>query len=232
MDFPPMAGIILAGGSSRRMGRNKALLPLPGDEQITFVEHLVTMLTVFCPEIVLVVRNIAHVVDYTLPDVRIVPDQIPDQGPLMGLASGLSVIDSSHALVMAVDMPFVQPEILAFLLAQPRTDALLVPVVSSIPQVLLAIYPKTTLPLIEKCLHQGQRSLHSLLEVAPVRFIEETQLRQIDPVLQSFVNVNTPEELRKRQRASHAHFSSDGDASLPQRKIEESPPGYKRPKRQ
>ena len=123
-------------------------------------------------------------------------DQIPDQGPLMGLYSGLCAMQSSHALVTAVDMPCVQPAMVSFLLSQPLTDLLIVPVVNDIPQVLLAVYPRTILPVIEERLRQGRHDPRCLLEVATVRYIEEAQLRVVDPQLHSFINVNTPEELQ------------------------------------
>ena len=113
----------------------------------------------------------------------------------MGLCSGLNTMHNSYALVVAVDMPFVQPALLSFLLDQPLTSSLLVPVVNTIPQVLLAIYPREVLPFIERRLQEGRCDPRSLLEVAPVHYIDEAQLRQVDPELRSFINVNTPGEL-------------------------------------
>src|SRR5947199_251218 len=89
-------------------------------------------------------------------------------------------------------------EYLVFLLSQPlSTDTLLVPLVHNIPQVLLAIYPRSILPLVREQLLQGRHDLRCLLKVAPVQFVEEAQLRQSDPQLRSFMNINTPEELRQ-----------------------------------
>nr|HET6901585.1 molybdenum cofactor guanylyltransferase [Ktedonobacteraceae bacterium] len=231
--------IILAGGRSKRMGKDKALLSLPGHEQITFVDHLATLLATVGREVLLVARDATSALDYvSLANVRIVTDQVPDQGPLMGLYSGLSAMHpvATHALVVAVDMPFVQPALLSYLLthlqqelvpggsADPHqdrhkaptassqhyylspgqgavpthasSDAILMPVVQSAPQVLLAVYPRAILPIVEECLRQGRHDLRTLLKVAPVSYIEEAQLRQVDPQLRSFVNVNTPEELQ------------------------------------
>jgi molybdopterin-guanine dinucleotide biosynthesis protein A len=100
-------------------------------------------------------------------------------------------------------MPFVRPELASFLLSQPPTqvdadtfiDTMLVPVVDGMPQVLLAVYPHSILPLIESRLQEGRRDPRSLLEVAPVRYITEAQLREVDPQLRSFVNINTPQDL-------------------------------------
>ena len=190
------SAIILAGGHSRRMGQNKALLPHPDDQSITFVQHLASMLATLCPEVLIVARDEAHASGYTLPGVRIVFDQLPERGPLMGLYSGLSAMTGQHALVVAVDMPFVQPALLSFLLAQPVTEAMLVPLVNDVPQVLLAVYPRSILPCIEDRLRQGRRDPRSLLEMAPVQYIPEAQLRGVDSQLRSFINVNTPQELQ------------------------------------
>ena len=193
------SSIILAGGRSSRMGSDKALLPLPGNEQISFVEHLASVLAPIGSEVLLVVRDETQALAYaSLRNVRIVIDQIPDYGPLMGLYSGLSAMHSTsmYALVMAVDMPFVQPALLTYLLAQAQGDSMLVPVVEDTPQVLLAVYPRTILPTIEALLRQGRRDPRSLLKAAPVRYVDETQLRAVDPQLRSFMNVNTPDELR------------------------------------
>jgi molybdenum cofactor guanylyltransferase len=189
------SGIILAGGRSRRMGQNKALLPHPGDQSITFVENLVSILTNLCLEVLIVAQDEGHTTGYTLPGVRLVFDQVPDHGPLMGLYSGLSAMTTQRGLVVAVDMPFVQPALLAFLLAQPLSEAMLVPLVNDVPQVLLALYPRSIIPFIEERIDQGRRDPRSLLEIAPVQYIQEEQLRRIDPHLRSFINVNTPEEL-------------------------------------
>jgi len=190
-----IAGIILAGGQSKRMGQNKALLPHPDNAQISFIEYLTAMLTSMCTEVLVVAHDATQAVEFARPGIGVVTDRVLDYGPLMGLYSGLSAIRTTHALVIAVDMPFVQPELVSFLLDQPLTDALLVPVVDNVPQVLLAVYPRTVLPLIEMHIQQGRRDLRSLLDVAPVQYIEEAQLRRVDPQLRSFVNVNTPEDL-------------------------------------
>ncbi len=191
------AGIILAGGRSTRMGRDKALLPLPDNSRVTFVEHLASMLAAQCNEVILVVRNIAQLALYEHLTISIVTDDAPDIGPLMGLYTGLQSINAPRALVTAVDMPFVQSGMITFLLSQ-RLEAtsLLVPVVNDIPQVLFAVYPRTILPIIAERLQAGRRDPRSLLDVAPVQFIDEARLREIDPELRSFINVNTPEDYK------------------------------------
>jgi molybdenum cofactor guanylyltransferase len=191
----PVSAIILAGGQSKRMGRDKALLPFPGNTQITFLARLTALLRPLCREVVIVARDTTQAAAYTLPGITVMIDKQPGVGPLMGIYSGLSAIHYSHAFVTAVDTPFLQPALLSYLLAQPLTDALLIPRVQDAPQVLLAIYPRSMLPLIETYLQQGHRGPRSLLAIAPVQYIEEPQLRAIDPQLRSFMNINTPADL-------------------------------------
>src|SRR5450759_1779967 len=141
MNPNPPAGIILAGGRSQRMGTNKALLPLPGQASETFLARLVSTLAPLCAELLIVARDPAQFAHVVLPDTRLVFDEKPGGGPLMGLYSGLNAMQATTALVVAVDMPFVQPALLAFLLDCYKQDTLIVPVVEGIPQVLLALYP-------------------------------------------------------------------------------------------
>ena len=192
--------IILAGGRSSRMGKDKALLPFPGNDQLTFVERVAALLAPVGREVILVAHDAHQAGCYaTLQQVRIVTDQEPDRGPLMGFYSGLSAIhpSSTHALVVAVDMPFVQPAMLTYLLSLATSDTIIMPFVQSAPQVMLAVYPRTILPIVAQCLREGRRGIRSILEIAPVSYIEEAQLREVDPELRSFINVNTPEEFQQ-----------------------------------
>jgi len=191
------AGIILAGGYSKRMGQDKALLPCPNNQQISFVEQLATLLLSVCSEVILVTRDVSQATDYARymsSLVHIVTDKTSDIGPLMGLYSGLCAMRSSHALVTAVDTPFLQSSIISFLLSHPLNEQLVIPIVNNLPQVLLAVYPVTILPAIEERLQAGRRDPRALLQVTKVHFIEEEQLHAVDPQLLSFININTPEE--------------------------------------
>lgn len=192
------AGIILAGGYSKRMGQDKALLPCPDNQQVSFIEQLATLLLSACTEVILVVRDASQATAYAryVPSlVDIVTDKIPDTGPLMGLYSGLCAMRSSRALVTAVDTPFLQSTMIAFLLSEPVDNQLVIPIVNDFPQVLQAVYPRIILPAIEARLQAGRRDPRALLQIAKVHFIEQERLRIVDPQLRSFVNINTPEEL-------------------------------------
>lgn len=193
------ACIILAGGRSSRMGTDKALLPLTNTPHSTFLAHLAATLSSLCDELLLVARDEEQAARYSVAvaGIRIVTDKVPDYGPLMGIYSGLSAMQAARALIVAVDMPFVQPAIVSLLLTRASTLAITVPVVNTVPQVLCAVYPRALLPQIETSIAQGRRDPRSLLASAPVQYIDEAQLRAVDPQLRSFINVNTPEEWRE-----------------------------------
>lgn len=194
------ACIILAGGRSSRMGRDKALLPVTNTSHRTFLTHLATTLSPLCDELLLVARDEEQAARYrAVADVAtfgIITDKVPDYGPLMGIYSGLSAIQSARALIVAVDMPFAQPALVSMLLVRASTEAMTVPVVNAVPQVLFAVYPRSLLPRIETNIAQGRRDPRSLLTTVPVQYIDEAQLRAVDPQLRSFININTPEAWR------------------------------------
>jgi molybdopterin-guanine dinucleotide biosynthesis protein A len=193
------------------MGHDKALLPFANSSSLTFVEHLAALLRECCEEILLVARDEASGRRYTFvcqrQQARMVYDQVADRGPLMGLYSGLQAISCSHALVLAVDLPCVQRSLLSWLGTFPLSDEIVIPRVGGIPQVLLARYPRSLLPTIKTCLQSGRRDPRALLTQAPVRFLEEELVRQFDPELRSFVNMNTPADLSREL--------SDGREQLP-----------------
>lgn len=183
------------------MGRDKALLPASHVAPLSFIERLASLLSELCPEVLLVARDQASVEEYlALPSMQFcrgVSDQLPGQGPLMGLYSGLQACSFSHALVLAVDLPLVTPALLSWLGSFPYTEEALIPLVDDFPQVLLARYARSQLSAIASCLESGRRDPRALLKMIPVHFLEETLVRTVDPALRSFLNTNTPEDLQQ-----------------------------------
>src|SRR5690349_20502843 len=107
--------IILAGGQSRRMGTNKALLRLaPGGP--TLIEQVVALTAPLGPA--LLVTNTPA--DYAFLGLPMVPDARPGSGALGGLYSGLQAAPAPYNLAVACDMPFLQPALLRWLADQPR----------------------------------------------------------------------------------------------------------------
>jgi molybdopterin-guanine dinucleotide biosynthesis protein A len=188
--------VILAGGQSRRMGRNKALLRLAADRP-TLIEEVVATVAPLGP--ILLVTNTPDT--YAFLDLPMVPDARPGAGALGGLYSGLAAASAPFNLVVACDMPFLQPALLRALVDQPRDYDVLIPrwqeAEQAKPQLetLHAIYSRVCLPAIAAHLDAGDLRLISFFPDVRVRYIDEPELRQSDPTLQSFRNLNTPDEL-------------------------------------
>ncbi len=192
MTSPTVTGIILAGGASRRMGRNKALISLAGQPLVSRVVEALQPLT---SEILLVTNDPAA---YRFLNLPMVPDEEPGQGPLMGLYSGLRAAPGDLALAIAVDMPFLSPDILGLLLSLASDVDVVIPRAFGRLHPLCAVYRRATcLPAIETALRQGQRRLIAFHPLVKVRVVEEPLLREMSPDLRALMNVNTPEELAR-----------------------------------
>lgn len=189
-----LSGIVLAGGKSRRMGRDKATLPFGGT---TLVAWVIRRLGPVCAEVVVVARDAT---DCPGCGARVVGDRWQGWGPLGGLVTGLQTITAAYAAVIACDLPFVEPMLLLGLagLARAGWDAV-VPSVSEGPQPLCAVYRRNVGQPAETLLRTGGRSLHDLLAAPILRVchVPEWTLRGWDPALQSFENINTPEEYER-----------------------------------
>ena len=193
--------IILAGGQSRRMGRNKALLRLAPDEP-TLIEQVVAQVQPLGP--VLLVTNTPE--DYTFVRLPMVPDALPGTGALGGLYSGLQAAPAPYNLTVACDMPFLAPALLAYLAAQPHDYDVLIPrwhePGAAKPQLetLLAIYSRACVPAIAAHLAAADLRMISFFPDVRVRYVDEPELRLVDPLLASFRNLNTPAELAQAQQ--------------------------------
>lgn len=194
--------IINAGGSSQRMGQPKALLPLPPDGR-PLIYHIAHRLQPLVTQATIVVANdsqikpLAHLDDHTVWLV----DDVPNVGPLGGLAAGLAACNG-WAICVACDMPLLNPALFrhfALLAAEQdeaqngRWDAV-VPVVNAYPEPLHALYHARCLPAIRQRIAEGQLRATSFFADVRVRYVHEAELRQVDPELRSFLNVNTPAE--------------------------------------
>jgi molybdopterin-guanine dinucleotide biosynthesis protein A len=185
------AGIILAGGSSRRMGEDKTQLLL-GDR--TLLAHVIGRVAMVCDPVVVVARSAD---EYPDCGVAVVADRWPGGGPLGGLITGLGAVAAPCAAVVAGDLPFVEPAVLAGLLALRAGWDAVVPDVAGLPQPHCAIYAKAAVSVAAAVFDAGGRSLRELLDAPGVRvlYVQDARLREWDPDLRTFLNINTPEDL-------------------------------------
>ena len=204
--------LILAGGSSRRMGADKLLLPVP-PMGIPLVRHVAERLLPLAARVAVVANDpgvCAAVLDLGEEEgqcnlagmlarriVNCLPDDVPGEGPLGGLATGLRRIDG-WALTVAGDMPFISVSACRRLIhsSDCGCDAI-VPVLDGQAQPLHALYSRRCLPSVENALAAGLRRMDSFWNEVRVRLIPAEPLRKFDPGLLTFTNVNTPSEWEK-----------------------------------
>lgn len=182
----PVSAIVLGGGRSIRMGRDKAALPF-GPE--TMLARVVRAVQCVADDVVVVGGSRQR-----LPDgVRVMPDPVEGLGPLAGLATGLAAMSGGRALLLACDMPLLVPALLQRLLDLAGDADACVPLVEGVPMTTCAVYATRLLPRAQAHLGQGTRSLRALLDGVSVRWVTADQLRDLDPELLSFWDCDTPE---------------------------------------
>ncbi|MEX0716865.1 MAG: molybdenum cofactor guanylyltransferase [Planctomycetaceae bacterium] len=187
-----VAGIVLCGGKSSRMGRPKASLPF-GPE--TMLEHVVgTLLEVVAPIVVVAAR------EQQLPplpaDVLIARDEHEALGPLAGLAAGLAALpeDVEAAYVSSCDVPFLRPAFVGRIIDRLGDRELAIPRDGKFHHPLAAVYRKSLLPRVRRLLADERLRPLFLVEESNSAIVEVDELRDVDPELESLRNLNTPEE--------------------------------------
>ena len=189
--------VIQAGGESRRMGQDKGLLLLLGQPLIARVMARVASLA----DEVLVTTN--HPEAYRFLGVPLFEDIYPGMGALGGLYTALTVARHPLVAVVACDMPFASPEILAA--ARQRLLEADVDVV--IPQSedgyepFHAVYRRDIcLPAVKDALEAGERRLISWFPAVKVATLSAEEVTRLDPLKLAFWNLNTPEELQQAEQ--------------------------------
>jgi molybdopterin-guanine dinucleotide biosynthesis protein A len=132
--------------------------------------------------------------------VRIVPDDRPGEGSLMGIYSGLKVARYAYALVAACDMPFLNLPLIRYMLPLAEGYDVVIPrLLNGMLEPLHAIYGKTCLPLMSRSLEQGLRQIIGFFPHVRVRYVEENEIDVFDPLHLSFLNVNSPADWDRAQ---------------------------------
>jgi molybdopterin-guanine dinucleotide biosynthesis protein A len=186
-----LTGLVLAGGASRRMGRDKAFLELGGRPLIQIV--IERMLNV-CAEVLVVSADSERYAGLGVP---VVEDRFPGVGVLGGLHAGLGAAASDLSLVVGCDMPFLNPDLLrAFAVWAEGYDVALLRQDGQV-EPLHAAYRRTCLPAMEAVIHAGRRRIVSFFHRVNVRYVSVQEVVPMDPQLASFRNVNTPDDWEK-----------------------------------
>ncbi len=212
----PFSVIILAGGFGRRLGRDKATTEAAGRPLL----HWSALAAAQVSDDIVVARR---------PDQQFPPldgvawgeavDHRHDRGPLAGLEAALPLIQHDLAVAVACDMPFLRPDLLravAEACSAVEDVQIAMPYLDRVAQPLLAAYRPSVVPQATQLLDDGDGRIRALLPLVEHRLLEPDELRVHDRELESFTNVNRPEDLEHVERAIRAsplHPPAGGDAA-------------------
>lgn len=187
-------GVIMAGGRSTRMGRNKALLPVGGR---ALVERVADRLRELFAQVVVSTNDPETYAFLGLPTV---PDRIPGSGPLGGIEAGLRASRFRAAFFAACDMPFLHREFIAYLVGLAGEHDAVVPRVGGRWETLHAVYTQDVLPVVAEQLDRGDFKVARFFDRVRVRAVEEAELARFGPPQRLFFNCNTPDEYEEALR--------------------------------
>lgn len=179
--------IVMAGGDSRRMGTDKANVTL-GEK--TLLQSVIATMQQLFPRVIVSVRQPRAGID--LPQVC---DEQPDGGPLAGLVASLGQITTPWAFMVACDMPFVVPGVVELLAGYRLQHQAVVPVVHGHPQPLAAFYAASCVAPLRASLAAQQKGLRGVLKQLDVRYVDEAEMLEADPLLRSFFDLDTPQDV-------------------------------------
>jgi molybdopterin-guanine dinucleotide biosynthesis protein A len=197
------AVVILAGGFSQRFGgRDKCLINLAGKPLIL---HVVDRVSAIVNEKVVVVGSNAQrqkLASLFNSNAKVIVDKYEGQSPLIGALTGFESVEAEHSLLLPCDAPFVSPEIASFLLNLCVNKAAAIPRwPNGYVEPLQAAYnTRSALKAAKEALNHGERNLSSMISrMQGVRYISTMVLRQYDPNLTTFFNINTLQDLKRAE---------------------------------
>lgn len=191
-DSPTFGAIVLAGGRSTRLGRDKASEPLLGRP---LLQHVLDRISGLVDELIIVraPRQALPEIDTAL-QLRVVDDAYPGRGPLGGIYTGLHAARAGRCLAVACDMPLLSRLLLGELLRRSAECDVVMPVIE-FPEPLHAVYARSCVEAMRERLDSGQLKITGFLGAVHVCYMREAECRSFDPDLRSFVNTNTEEDL-------------------------------------
>jgi molybdopterin-guanine dinucleotide biosynthesis protein A len=183
-----VTAFVMAGGKSRRMGRDKAFLEFGGKPLLA---HMLQLAGSAAP-VVRIVGPAEKLAGWG----EVIEDVVPGRGPLGGIHAALSGSVTELNLVVAVDLPFVQPRFLSYLVgrAGSNTAVVVVPRVGGRLHPLCAVYRRSFRERAARALAAGHNQIFPLLHPADTLLVEETELARLSFPCEMFDNLNTPEE--------------------------------------
>ena len=199
------SAIILAGGKSKRFGNEKGLVNLNGKPLLL---HVLERIEDIVDEIVITVsfmeqkQNFAKILK-NKTKVKIVIDKINFNSPLIGALTGFESTDSKNSLLLPCDTPFISKQVASFLLDVCKNKSATIPrwPDGKIEPLQASYNTEMALKAAKEALNEGKFDMRSMIsKLRKVRYISTLVIKEFDPELLTFFNVNTPLDLRKAEK--------------------------------
>jgi len=188
-----VSSIILAGGKGLRLGQEKTSVII---DDRNLLDWVVSRLSFIDGKVFVVTATEQPRPEFNgYPELRVVTDIYPGRGPLGGVYTGLVTSESLYNLVVGCDMPFLNQDLLLYMIRLAQSFDLVIPRWKGMVEPLHAVYSKGCLSAMEGLLEQGTLSVNKLVSLVKVRYVEAEEIARFDPKHLSFFNINTEADL-------------------------------------
>lgn len=186
---PELTGIVLAGGKSTRMGRDKASLPWGSTDLLNTV---LSLMTPVCGRLIVVSNAPRHIL---AAETAVVGDNFAGCGPLAGIEAGLTASTTDYNFVAACDMPYLSGAAAAYLAAAAAGFDAAVPYIGGHYHPLHAVYRRSCLAVVRAALAVGQYRVSDFYGAIRLRRVAAAELAAFEPSLAMLRNLNSPADL-------------------------------------
>ena len=188
--------MILAGGVGSRLGKEKSLIEFDGRP---LIQLSVEKLALLVEDVVVVARGPeqAGLLEDLIPHASIACDSVSGYGPVAGLAAGMGLARNEYALAIGCDLPFLNADVINLLFEQARGWDAAVPMrENGMIEPLHSVYKRDALlSACQKAIEHGERKIRAPLSMLRVKCVSVELLKNLDPELLTFFNLNTREDL-------------------------------------
>jgi molybdopterin-guanine dinucleotide biosynthesis protein A len=184
-----ITGIILSGGKNVRMGVNKAFLRVG---QRTIIERTAELFNQRFEQVILVTND---PLDYSHLSLEIAVDLVPKGGALIGIYTGLFYASHSLCFIAACDMPCLNPAVIEYMVGLGKNYDVVIPALEDGYHPLHALYSRRCIKQIEHLIGKKNYKITNFFHKVRVREVTPTEFKPFNPALDSFLNINTPQDL-------------------------------------
>lgn len=194
-DTSNISAVVLAGGLSRRLGRDKAFEPIGN---LPLIQRVLSQVSQISRHTIVVANDKKRETQLSgLDGISISIDKYPDTGSLGGIFTGIHASTTDWTFVVACDMPFLNIKLIRYIMSLKEGYDAVVPVIDGRPEPIHSIYSKDCLAHIKEKITNNELKITGFFDKISVRYVNESAINEFDPDHLSFLNVNNEEDLEK-----------------------------------